>query len=234
MPGVQQRLEGLGFVICDTSHEVLLSWTPGSPAHNYESPRWDFLTAERRTGVVVNEQMVLLHTNAYDTYETFSAVLQPVVEAVAAETGLRVTRRLGLRYVDRVTVEPGESFEQYVAAPMLGFPSNEAAKLGATKATARSETLLQTPAGTLAVRSVFGPGVFLPPDLVPTPLAYAPLEASPPALAMDFDHFRVQEEPFDLAQVMQRLERLHDAVDIVFRQIVTPHALKQWGQELVP
>jgi uncharacterized protein (TIGR04255 family) len=221
-------------MICLRSQEVGLAFGPGPGGQQQESTRWDFLTADRQTGVVVNEQMVLVHTNAYETYETFSDLVGAVIDVVATEVGVRITQRLGLRYVDRVTPKPGEAFEEYVAAAMMGFPSQGLGRLGADKAAARTETLLQTGEGTLAVRSVLGPGVFLPPDLVPSPLAYRTVDGTETALVIDFDHFRVKEGPFDLAQVMHRLERLHDALDIAFRQTVTPYALTQWGQELLP
>lgn len=234
MPAVQDGLDENRFMICEPGQELVLAFGPESPGQQQQSARWDFLTADRRTGVVVNDQMVLLHTNAYETYEAFSALLRSVIDVVATEVGVRITRRLGLRYVDRITLKPSEVFEQYVTGAMLGFPSPGLGRLRATKAATRTETLLQTGEGTLAVRSVLGPGVSLPPDLVPSPLAYPAVDGAETALVIDFDHFQVQEGPFQLDQVMQRLERLHDAVDIAFRQTVTPYALSQWGQELLP
>jgi uncharacterized protein (TIGR04255 family) len=232
LPAIHDALRtlGLGETQESTEQEIILI-PSGAPQAPIPRSRWDFFRRDRHWGVVLTEQLLVLHTTDYDTFETFMTLFGEVTNAVLRSAKIDRLQRMGLRYTDRVRKAPDEEFENYVIPAMLGFPRECEPTLGARRVFARSDTLLQTAAGALAIRCLEGKGLILPPDLLPTPLVFSetisPEEA---VLLLDFDHFRVGEIEATSDVLRESMWALHDSLDSAFRAIVTDHAWKAWGR----
>ena len=73
-------------------------------------------------------------------------------------------------------------------------------------------------------------------SFLPTLLPYHPVPAKrvgPGNLAtlLDFDHNREARQPFDIDKVVETAWTLHDGLYVLFRDVVTGHALEVWNKE---
>jgi uncharacterized protein (TIGR04255 family) len=233
---MQASMNGLGYADVTESHEQgVIFNTQGSPQATASEPRWDFLSVDRFWNVVVTRNLVALQTSAYDTFEDFIKRFDAVTQAILPTLSVTRIGRIGLRFVDRVECEIDETFDQYVDPAILGFPRSRQAALQAERLFARSDTLLRTPNGLLAVRSLEARGAELPPDLAISALQYRKVKpGGEPMLIIDLDHFRVETINVQTAHdLVPAFWLLHDGLDHAFRTIATPYALERWGQELI-
>ena len=215
-----------------TETEIVFSLA-GEPQTKQERKRWTFYRPDRRWAVVLSEQLVVLHTSAYDTFEDFAWIWRQVIEVVFGTVGIPRLQRIGLRYTDRVVLGPDEQAEQYLSAALLGYPRDREAALGARRVFARSDTVLQTAAGLLSLRCVEGQGLVLPPDLLPSVLVYPDAPSSDArVLLLDLDHSRAGEASAQPSTLADDFWALHDSLDLAFRNVVTDQALRAWGQEV--
>lgn len=204
--------------------------------------RWDYLSADRRTGVTLTDRAVVLQTTDYSSSAPFFAQLYRVLSACASIMGPEYVERVGLRFTDVVRVQRGERFSQYIQPGLLGFPWRETPRLGARGVGLRTESVAETSVGHFLVRSVvLPPKQVAPPDLNPTPLVFAPIQkelADQPALSLDFDHFVHYNQPpysggdpvrFDTDWVLDVVRRLHAGHREAFEAAGTKHAFEKWG-----
>jgi uncharacterized protein (TIGR04255 family) len=136
-----------------------------------------------------------------------------------------------LRYVDLIELEAEESLSDYLAPQLLGY---DAASVGVTEASFEFKFEGRSTHGGIIARH-YSPQIanMLPPDLVGVSLNYSYREPPLPGRVslLDFDHATVEKRDFATGEILETLETLHDGLDILFRNSVTQHALKQWGRE---
>lgn len=199
-------------------------------------PRWDFLSADKTTGVTLTQEALVFQTTAYTSSAPFRDQLRDVLRALREVTGAEFVQRVGLRYIDLIRVAPGERFSEYVHHGLLGFPWREAPDLQARAIGLRTEAIAQTTVGIMAVRSaVLPPGQMVPSDLLPAVLRYPPPpepQNGLPGLAVDFDHFVQFDEtplPFDADRIVEIVQQLRDGSRAAFEAAGTPYAFERWG-----
>jgi uncharacterized protein (TIGR04255 family) len=183
--------------------------------------------------VVLTEQTVVLHTTQYEQFEAFRHLLLEVVSIVHTAARIEQVQRLGLRYTDRIRLTDDESAEAYVIPSMLGFPREFESDLGGARLMSRTDTLLQTQAGALAIRCTEARGMALPPDLWPTTLELEALLPDERVLLLDFDHFTVAPMSADPNELGATFGQLHAPVDTAFRTVTTEHAMECWGRRFL-
>jgi uncharacterized protein (TIGR04255 family) len=232
LPEIHDRFRALdlGETQESTEQEIAIGGSTGAHVPVPRS-RWDFFRRDRQWGVVLTEQLLVLHTTSYGTFDNFMNMFGEVTRTILGSAKIERLQRIGLRYVDQVRKQPDEQFEDYVIPQMLGFPRACEDTLGARRMFARSDTLLQTSVGALAIRCSEGQGLTLPPDLLPTPLRLR--QSAPPeemVLLLDLDHFRVGEMESSSASLQEAFWDLHDPLDLAFRTVVTDHAWATWGK----
>jgi len=236
---VQARLRACDFPRYDqTTIQNLVIEAGGQAMRLDPVARYDFLNRDKTEGVVLTSDFVLVHTNKYSTYEEFDNRLRQVLTIVNAEVTPDLVERIGIRYVDLVRLDPGESFTQYLAPGLLGYAfESTQASLEIEGAASRMESIAKTASGSqLAVRCFQrADGTILPPDLWPTVLNYEgrTIPAGELVTILDIDHSSTQPVDFEVDPVADALAALHDKTDITFRGAVTPYALQKWGQEIL-
>lgn len=196
-------------------------------------PRWDFLSPDRSTGVLLTGNTLVLQTTRYTEAGPFRAQLEAVLLALYRAAAPRLVERLGLRYTDLVRLNANESFDQFVVPGMLGFPVALVPNLQSSLVGLVTQVIASTQVGVLAVRSsLVPPGQPVPSDLLPSPLQF-PQEAlsSSPALVLDFDHFAQFSRPFEFepASIGDYMRQLRDASHAAFLAVCTPFAIERWG-----
>jgi uncharacterized protein (TIGR04255 family) len=67
-----------------------------------------------------------------------------------------------------------------------------------------------------------------PPDL-DNLLVKGVVQPGPGAVFLDFDHFSTEIVDFESDGIEAATEALHDAPDVLFREVVTPKAMSVWG-----
>ena len=225
---VQERLRRSGFPRFEEgrAHEILLR--PGLQPEIREHTRWEFQNKERSAAIIVMQNAIVLHTNSYDTFDQFAKSLRLALEVIGDAAKPALVERLGLRYVDLIRPDAGESWTAYLKQGLHGLQPES---IGMTGGLQRHETIGTTKAGQLVIRCVQSTdGAFLPADMLPSTLDYSRVTVIPGELVtlLDLDHFSPATRDFDVDQVMIAMWELHENLDVSFREAVTEHALIKW------
>jgi uncharacterized protein (TIGR04255 family) len=227
---IQEQVRRRGFprLAEGTVQEILL--TPGGPQLRVH-PRWEFQDKERTTGIILTQNGLVLHTRAYDTFDVFAKHLKLALDIAGKVVKPALVERLGLRYVDLIRSDVDEAWTDYVKPGLHGIAD---ASVGMRSSLHRSETVGSTEVGTLIVRCFqTADGSFLPPDLAPSSLDYASVSLRPNEIVtlLDLDHYSEQVREYDSEQVLEYMWRLHDNLDLSFRECITEHARVKWKAE---
>ena len=229
-PEVQEQVRRRGFprLMEGNVQEILLG--PAGPLLRTH-PRWEFQDKDRTTGIILTRNAVVVHTRQYDTFDAFADHLALALDVVGAVIKPSLVERLGLRYVDLIRPADGERWTDYVNPGLHGILD---APIGARATLHRSETVGATEIGQLVVRCLqTADGTFLPPDLAQSTLDYGSVTvpSGETVTLLDLDHYSEVAREYDSEQVLEYMWRLHDNLDLSFRECVTSHALTQWKAE---
>lgn len=194
-----------------------------------EVQRWFFHNAEKTSGYILLSDSLVYQSTAYENFPHFSTKLIEGLEIVSeAVGGLAFVERIGMRYLDAVIPNEGETLQQYLDTSLVGGLSNTVGRIGHRL----TETLSFTETGTLIARSLItSGGLPVPPDLFPLSLSLDKkyeMQLGEVAV-LDTDHFWSGRESFNLTSVKDRLDSLHTDVSTTFLASVTPFARKAWG-----
>jgi len=228
---VQESVRRRGFprFVEGSVQEILLA--PGGPPQLRVHPRWEFQNKDRSTAIVLTQNGIVLQTRQYDTFDAFADHLGLALEVVGTVVKPSLVERLGLRYVDMIRPEADESWTAYLREGLHGI---EDAAVGMHSGLHRSEIVGRTDVGQLVVRCFqMADGTFLPPDLSPSSLDYGSVVLRPDETVtlVDLDHYSEQVREYDAEQIRQYMWRLHDNLDLAFRQCITQHARQRWEAE---
>lgn len=233
IPAVQTQLAALGFPRFQASRIQSVVLTGGEAPKVDVNDRWDFLDRERRVGVVLTRDFVLLQTNRYDDFEAFGTTFRDVASIVGDVVGPSFVDRMGLRYVDLVRPEESETIDQYLQPGLIGYRQPDGPGRVFRAALSHTETRGITSVGQLSIRCFQrNDGAYLPPDLWPPVLRYD-IKAAPPEILtiLDFDHFTSDGCEYEVDPILTALGALHDAVDRAFRGAVSEYAFRRWERE---
>lgn len=228
VPDIQEALRTQGFPKFrreETQDVVLVSPEPRVTT----SHRWVFTQKDDRTAVALATDFVALETTDYQMFEDFSELFRSVLEIVQEATGVALSQRLGLRYINFIRHQ--SDGQVFLRSHLLGLTAEE---LGTQELARRVEVRAVTTIGGLTVR-VFdvGPGVFLPPDLSHDALKLSSelISGEGPASILDIDSFTEEQLDFEPEKLILRAWELHEFIERAFRASVTEEALGRWSEE---
>ncbi len=229
IPKLQDRLRREEFPV-DASRELVELNVPaeGSVTKRRRA-HWEFRTLQEDCSIIVGESAVSIQTTAYSSFERFLDVLLLAMTAVDKVVGDLVVERVGLRYVNLIEPQPHESWKNYVQP---GYHGQENELMGTENTVSFMQTVADTgPNQSMIVRLAQNrEGALVPPDLVPhRPVLERQAEEGKLITLLDLDHFRESREPFRIENVMEKAWELHAGLDVMFRAMVTPHALETWA-----
>lgn len=193
-------------------------------------PRWDLLDRSRRWNIVLTQEFLLLQTSEYDRFDGFLSRWQSILEAAHRTLGISLVERLGLRYVDLVQPTPSELVADYVVQALAGYEPE--AESGFRRERHVAATVLRTDKGRMLVRVSPATSPF-PPDMDSVHLLGLKTP-TPGAVFLDFDHSSTEVFDFEPSIVASETAGLHDAHELLFQKITTPHAMTAWGREDTP
>lgn len=186
-----------------------------------------FGNAEQTHSFVLQANALTFQSTNYGTFEAFSQAFLKGLEMVHDVVKLDYTERVGLRYLDQVSSQPGEALESYLAPEVQGLSS----RLGGQGVHSFSETLSTFGEVKLLSRVVIqDKGLAFPPDLRPEGMSVQSrfVEVHGRHAILDTDGFMEGRNLFSLDLVNAQLHEIHDIIGAAFKATVTEHALATW------
>jgi uncharacterized protein (TIGR04255 family) len=227
------RKEGFPEDASSTVQQIVI--TPGNAPQIIERKQDEFRSKDNKWSLTISEDMLVLVTTAYDRFEGFADRLKRSLEIVdqVAEINQGLVNRIGLRYVDVINPQHGETFRNYLQPSLHGPTSSVFTDLNSWL---HLESVGRTALGTMIVRITQNDqGVVLPPDIIHKPMTYKmKVETGKLITLVDSDHFVEGSWDYDLANIINTTSELHEAINAAwFNDLVTQEALTIWGAEHV-
>lgn len=193
--------------------------------------RLEFYNTHKTTAVLFAPESVTLQTNSYTTFEDFEQSFRAALDVLNKTVEISVVEGVGLRYVDWLRPEPGETAESLLKPGLRGLDPHE---IGLSDSIHLSHLVGKTNLGQMLVRFYQQKGQYLPIDIGPIGLSYQrPIGPTEVASLLDFDHQAGQSFEFSVEEVSDVAWRLHDPLDRAFRASVTSEAMQLWGAQNV-
>ncbi len=230
IPGIQDILRKNGFPIFVGGEIVEFSVQAQSddPVQQRKQAHWEFRTSKEDWSIIVGKSAIVVQTTAYSNFENFLENLSVALDAVGTTVGDLLVERVGLRYVDAILPSEGKSWRDYVAG---GFHGHENEIVTGENSVLFMQSVVETGLNQrMIVRLAQNrDGALLPPDLSLTPRLRAEVKEKELITLLDIDHYREYRKPLSVDDVTETSWELHDALDTIFREIVTDDALEEWN-----
>lgn len=228
IPEIQERLRRIGYPRYSESQTQEIVLGPSSaPTVNLQS-KWLFGDRDLKTAVVVAADFITLETAEYDTFDVFVDRMHTILGVVGEIAQIDLTERLGLRYLDYIRPLSADRVADYLSPGLVGIAPMD----GLENLTSRYLAQGASEVGRFVVRLTRSTGSFeLPPDLQPPDVDLSGVPSGDEWALLDLDHFSVAPRDYRPDVIAEGLWDLHDVVDGLFRDAVTPHAFEAWGAE---
>lgn len=232
LPSIQEDLRKFGFPAFTVHNTIVLQFAvQGGQTVPQPVPHEQYLFAnvEQTHCFVLSADSLTFQSTEYGTYEAFSQVFLEGLAMVHKQVSLAFTERVGLRYLDHVFPEGGESLSLYLAPEVQGLSS----RLGGQPIHSYSEALNAVGNVHLRARVVIqNGGLGFPPDLVPQGMVVQPrfLQSQGMHAILDTDGSVEGRALFAFDAVYKHLASIHDVIGAAFRATVTDHALAVWSK----
>lgn len=190
--------------------------------------RWLFKDRDDVSGFILDESSLVFHTSRYASFSEFKARLLSGAAIVQEAARIPMIERVGLRYVDLITPDDGETLDQYVSPGLMGF-SIDTPDVKAYN-TNKQFVNVKTKVGQLMLRFTRGQlSSPLPPDLA----ALAPKMRRKPkksnvSAILDTDHFSDKGVNFNRDRLEKVVTDLHAPIAGIFKAAVTDYAVNKW------
>ena len=194
-----------------------------------QQDRFQLGNLEKTHTFILDGQSLTLQSTKYGRFETFSACFLQGMEMIHQALDLAFTERIGLRYLDRVIPQEGETIEQYLAEQVHGLTS----RLGGRPIYSYTEALNEVGRIKLVSRVAIqdGPLAF-PPDIQPGNMAVAEkfVSYTGKCAILDNDGFVEGRETFSVQAVSDHLQAIHEVIGAAFKATATPYAFTAWDK----
>jgi uncharacterized protein (TIGR04255 family) len=231
IPDIQELLRGRGYP--DFQKESSLHFSYDADINEIQptkKQRWVFSNQERTAGYLLQPNAVAFQASSYENFEQFSQEVIAGFQDVHSVLKLVYLERIGLRYLDAIIPEPGQSLEDLLAPGLLGFTrNNQKFKQSYT------EAVFDTENGNLVSKLyVFNGGLPLPPDIHPFTLNLPARFTGHKGLnaTLDNDCFTLKRltlsDRFDSDLIMRELKGLKLNLKDIFQSSLSEFAVQEW------
>lgn len=193
--------------------------TDAGPVAVAPQTAWRFSDVEGAWRVSLTPSFLSLETTAYTSRRDFLMRLREVTEQLDVHVSPRVTDRVGIRYIDRITGDNLERITELVRPEFRGI-------LGSSAATKLAHTMSETSFHLENARLVARWG-YLPPRTAFDPATIEPIDE--PCWILDLDMFGSEPMNFSVDGVMENAREFAERIYTVFRWAVTQEFLKLYG-----
>lgn len=232
LPSIQESFRHAGYPDFEHQHLILIqvSMQDGQQIPTpVPQDRFQFGNVEKTHMFILDGQSLTLQSTSYGQFETFSACFLKGLDIVHQTVTLAFTERIGLRYLDRVMPQDGETIEQYLADQVHGLTS----RLGGKPVYSFTEALNEVGNNKLMSRVAIqdGPLAF-PPDLQPGNMAVAEkfMSYTGKSAILDNDGFFEGREEFSAKAVSDHLHAIQKVIGAAFKATATPYAFTVWDK----
>lgn len=233
LPAIQEGFRQTGYPDFDRQHVISIQVVVQGGQPPIPSPvskeKVQFGNVEQTHVFVLDEQSLTLQSTQYGHFESFSKCFLGGLNIVNDVVKLAFTERVGLRYLDRVMPQAGDSIEQYLVEPVHGLTS----RLGGQSLYAYAEAMNDIDNIKLRSRVAIqdGPLAF-PPDLQPGNLHVAERFTSfvGASAILDNDGFFDGREAFSVESVYSHLDAIHKVIGTAFKATATQYAFATWDK----
>lgn len=232
LPSVQESFRHAGYPDFERQHHISIQVTmqDGQPTPTpVPQDRFQLGNVDKTHVFILDGQSLTLQSTNYGQFESFSACFLTGLGIVNDVVKLAFTERVGLRYLDRVMPQEGETIEQYLVDQVHGLTS----RLGGKPLYSYTEALNEIGNIKLLSRVVIqdGPLAF-PPDLQPGNMTVARrfVSYTGKSAILDNDGFVEGRETFSANAVAEHLEGIHKVIGTAFKTTATPHAFSAWDK----
>lgn len=193
--------------------------------------QWAFISPNRKSAVVVNQERLVYVTAEYPRFEGFLNSCGQAIETLVEIVDPDLVLRIGLRYSDLVIVDEGENVTDLVNEH---FALPECIQSIGRAGQYSTNTSFDTDTGRLMIRSLYGEhDLTCLPDAQGLAISIDSDSTRGERMILDFDHYwEVGDETvdFDTKVVLDKLTRLHDTSRAAFWNITTDNARnKKWA-----
>lgn len=120
-----QKLMGGDWTQLQSAALMSATMTPAGTVTEPNRQAYRLATADNTWGMLLNPDSVAEETRAYPGWAAFEAVLRTLMAAVAAVFDPATERRLGLRYIDEISLPEGHSdWSKLVSESLLGLTAD--------------------------------------------------------------------------------------------------------------
>ncbi|WP_099315692.1 TIGR04255 family protein [Pseudomonas syringae] len=233
---IQDRLRRSGFTLFEPQQQMHLQIpeTGGALTEPQftQTSLWLLTKEDRSSGFILNTNSLSFHTTHYETRREFIPALLMGLAAVHDVVGLSHFSRLGLRYLDAVLPQDGESVEKYLTPGLHGLHFPAPRVQSTTESVFQTECSPMITTGQLLSRVYMTHGVVgFPPDLIPHGLTPKPKFTTQGLFhaVIDTDHSVSGHMPVDLELLEAQLKDMHTSIKKIFAATVTDHANRIWA-----
>ncbi len=232
LPSIQESFRQAGYPDFDRQHIISIQITAqeGQPPAPTPVQQERFLlgNVEKTHTFILDGQSLTLQSTNYGQFETFSACFLEGLNIVNDAVKLAFTERVGLRYLDRVMPQPGETIGQYLVEQVHGLASRLEGRSLYSYTEAMNEIGNIRLLSRVAIQD--GPLAF-PPDLQLGNMRIVERFASYVGISaiLDNDGFFEGREAFSAKAIADHLDTIHKVIGTAFKTTTTPHAFASWN-----
>lgn len=233
LPGIQESFRQAGYPDFDRQHLISIQLTaqegqPPTPTP-VQQERFLFSNVENTHTFILDGQSLTLQSTNYGQFENFSDCFLIGLDIVNDAVKLAFTERVGLRYLDRVMPQPGESIGQYLVEQVQGLSSRLEGRSLYSYTEAMNEIGNIKLLSRVAIQE--GPLAF-PPDIQPGNMRITERFSSYTGInaILDNDGFVEGREAFSTKAVAHHLGIIHKVIGSAFETTATPYAFDAWNK----
>lgn len=233
LPSIQESFRQAGYPDFDRQHIISIQLTTqeGQPPAPTPVQQERFLlgNVEKTHTFFLDGQSLTLQSTNYGQFETFSACFLDGLNIVNDAVKLAFTERVGLRYLDRVMPQAGETIEQYLVDQVQGLYS----RLGGRPLYSFTEAMNEIGSIKLLSRVAIQEGpLALPPDIQAGSMQISERFRSyvGNSAILDNDGFVEGREAFSTKAVAEHLDAIHKVIESAFKTTATPYAFAAWDK----
>jgi uncharacterized protein (TIGR04255 family) len=233
LPSIQESFRQAGYPDFERQQIISIQLTaqegkPPTPTP-VQQERFLFGNVEKTHTFILDGQSLTLQSTNYGQFEAFSACFLEGLSIVHVTVKLAFTQRVGLRYLDRVMPQPGESVGQYLVEQVQGLNS----RLGGRPLYSFAEAMNEIGNIKLLSRVAIqeGPLAF-PPDIEPGNMRITERFASYVGISaiLDNDGFVEGREAFSTKAVAEHLDAIDKVIGTAFKTTATQYAFAAWDK----
>jgi len=240
---VQDELRKNGFPHYQphTTNEFQINVQNGLQINQQETKQHHFINVEQESGIAIIGGQLFVYTRNYKDFGSYIKIVEVAYSIYQKITEQQFVKSISIRYVDNITIDAGETLEQYLKVGILS-PNHDSTNLASLEA--RGQYAYQSDKGSiLYLRPISGRNLrAVPEDLSAILEPMKTLNANNEmfdlfnpnpdiSAVIDTDHIVTYVKLMNSKEVnvYETLRWLHVYSSQIFFDSVTDYALEKWG-----